>query len=174
MAVALYAVLLTPCFAGKPKTFVGTDINFANYHTYSWFPTKILTASGIVEDDPKVGPAIRSAINTELTARGLKEVPEGGDLQVATIVLTQPVPQLEGVIFPGGVDMDFATPIATMGRYNREGTLGVNLIDSHTKKFAWVGMITESIDTKQGANIKKIAPAARKLFNKFPMAKVKK
>lgn len=169
--VLLCAFMLTPCFAGKPKAFVGKDANFSSYRTYSWLPTKVLGKAGVVENDPAFDPIIRSAINTELIARGLKEVPEGGDLQVSAIILTASVPQLEAVIFAGHMDLDFATPIATMGRYNREGTLAVNLIDTRTKKFAWAGMITENIDNKKGAGLKKIGPAAKKLFSKYPVTK---
>jgi hypothetical protein len=44
----------------------------------------------------------------------------------------------------------------------------VNLIDTKTKKSAWVGMIQDSIDNKPGAGIKKLPSAAEKLFKKFP------
>jgi Domain of unknown function (DUF4136) len=163
--------LFNPCFAGKPKTAVGVNIDFSSYKTYRWLPTRILTKAGVVEDDPTIVPAVRNAVNRELTARGLTEVAEGGDLQVSTFVLTTSVPQLEAVIFAGGVPLDFATPIASMGRYNREGTLAINLIDTKTKKYAWAGMITESVDNKPGAGVKKIGPAAEKLFSKFPLKK---
>jgi len=169
--VLLSATLLTPCFAGKPRTAVGVNIDFSSYKTYHWLPTRILTKAGVVEDDPEIVPAVRSAVNSQLTARGLKEVSEGGDLQVATFVLTTSVPQLEAVIFPGGVPLDFETPIASMGRYNREGTLAINLIDSRTKKYAWAGVVTENIDNKPGAGVKKIAPAAEKIFKKYPVKK---
>jgi hypothetical protein len=167
----LCASLLSPCFAGTPITAVGVNIDFASYKTYTWLPTKALTKTGIIENDPATTPAIRSAVNRELSARGLKEVTEGGDLQVATFVLTVSVPQLEAVIFSGGIALDFGTPIATMGRYNREGTLAVNLIDSRTKKSAWAGLISESIDNRPGKGVKKIAPATQKLFSKFPVKK---
>jgi hypothetical protein len=58
-----------------------------------------------------------------------------------------------------------------MGRYNREGTLVVNLIDTRTKKSAWVGMVQESIDNKPGAGRKKLPSAAAKLFKKYPSTK---
>ncbi len=166
--------MLTPCFAGKPKAFAGKGANFASYKTYSWLPTRVLAASGIVENDKTADPLMRAAINAELTARGLTEVPEGGDLQVSAIILTTSVPQLEAVLFAGSIydyGLDYATPTATMGRYNREGTLAINLIDTKTKKSAWAGLITENIDNKKGAGLKKIAPATKKLFSKYPGTK---
>lgn len=167
----LCATLLQPCFAGKAKTFVGENVNFASFKTYQWMPTRALAKSGIVEDDPVLSPIIKASVNRELVARGLKEVPEGGDLQVITCALNTYVPQLEAVIFPGYMAMDYATPIATMGRYNREGTLAISLVDSRTKKFAWAGLITESIDNKPGAGAAKIPKATEKLFAKYPVKK---
>ena len=166
--VLLCASLLAPCFAGKAKVAIGQNNDLSVYKTYTWLPTKALTSGGIVENEPSSSPLIRSAVDRELTARGYKEVPEGGDLQVATFVLTAKIPQLEAVIFGGGVAFDYGTPVATMGRYNREGTLAINLIDSRTKKSAWAALITETIDTNQGGGLKKIAPATKKLFSKFP------
>jgi len=122
----------------------------------------------MVENDPEFAPLIKDAINGELSRKGLKEVPEGGDLQVSALALAQSIPQLEGFIFTGATPDFFTAPVATVGRYNREGTLVVNLIDTKTQKSAWCGMAKESIDNKPGAGKKKIGPAAAKLFKKYP------
>jgi len=167
----LGAALLTPCFAGKVKTFVNENVDFASYKTYQWLPTRVLAKTGIVEDDPAISPIIKAAVNRELTARGLKEVAEGGDLQVITCALNTYIPQLDAYIFPVGVPYDYPTPLAAMGRYNREGTLAISLIDRNTKKSAWAGMITESIDNKPGAGARKIPKATETLFKKYPVKK---
>jgi hypothetical protein len=164
-------ILLPPCFAGKVRAEVGQGADFARYKTYQWLPPRVLTNTGVVENHPVLVPAIKSAVNKELSERGLKEVTEGGDLQVSAGVLTTYIPQLEAVLFAGPQDLTFATPIATMGRYNREGTLVVNLIDTRTKKSAWIGMVQESIDNKPGAGEKKLPSAAAKLFKKYPSSK---
>jgi len=164
-------LLAAPGLARKVKTAAGEHIDFTAYKTYQWLPTKSLTSTGTVENDPRVTPAIKDAVNRELTARGLREVAEGGDLQVATFAMTVPVPQLEAVLFPGNVAMDFATPIATMGRWNKEGTLAINLIDARTGKSAWVGLVTDSIDTKPGSGLGKIPGATQAMFNKYPIKK---
>ncbi len=170
LAVGLGA-LLPPCFAAKVRAEVRPGADFARYKTYQWLPPRVLTKTGTVENDPVLTPAIKDAINAQLAQRGLKEVAEGGDLQVSAGVLTTYIPQLEAVIFAGPSDLMYATPIANMGRYNREGTLVVNLIDTRTKKSAWIGMIQESIDNKPGAGQKKLPSAAAKLFKKYPSTK---
>lgn len=167
----LFLTLLPPCAARNIKTYAGTHANFAGYKTYQWLPVKTLGKAGIVEDDPTITPVIKDAVNREMAARGLAEVRENGDLQVAAFASTASVPQLEAVIFPGHMDLDFATPIATMGRYNKEGTLAVNLIDTRTKQSAWAGMATDSIDNKPGSGAKKIPGATAAMFSKYPTKK---
>jgi len=162
------------CFAGKVDTWTAKNVDFSRLKTYQWLPPKIYGKTGIVENDSEFAPLIKDAVGRELDRRGLKEVAEGGDLQVATLALAESIPQLEAVIFPGNVPLDFATPIATMGRYNREGTLVVNLILPGTQKSAWFGMAKETIDNKPGAGKKKIAPAAAKMFKKYPKSGWKK
>ncbi len=162
--------LVRPVLAGKLRAEIGPGADFARYKTYEWLPTRVLTGSGVVENDPVLTPLIKEAINRQLTQRGLVEVAQGGDLQVSAGALTASIPQLEAVVFAGPA-MTYGTPIANMGRYNKEGTLIVNLIDTRTKKYAWIGMVQESIDNKPGGGQKKIAPAAARLFKKYPTGK---
>lgn len=143
-------------------------LDFSQYKTYQWLPPKLLTRRGVVEDDAQFAELLENAVNRELARKGLKQVAEGGDLQVSTLALTVPVPQLEGFIFAGATPDFFTAPMATVGRYNHEGTLVVNLIDAKTQKSAWCAMAKESIDNKPGAGQKKIEPAAAKMFKKYP------
>ena len=161
------SVLVHPSYAAKVRTQLGANADFARYKTYRWLPPKALTKTGVVENDPVIAPAIKDAVNQQLTQHGLTEVTEGGDLEVSSGVLNEFIPQVEAVLF-AGPDLMYDTPIATMGRYNRTGTLVVNLIDTKTKKSAWVGMVQDSIDNKPGAGLKKLPSAAGKLFKKFP------
>jgi hypothetical protein len=144
------------------------------YKTYQWLTTRVLRNTGLVEDDPEVTPLIKDAVNRELTQRGMTEVAEGGDLQISAGVMTDAVPQVEAVIFAGAQDLYFATPVATMGRYNRRGSLIINLIDSKTKKSAWAGIAVENLNDKRGAGLKKIPKAAANLFKKYPVPPVSK
>jgi hypothetical protein len=168
LGIVLSMCWLPPsAYAAKVQTWVEKGIDFSQYKTYQWLPPKLLTKTGVVEDDPVLTPLIKDALNGELSRKGLKEVPEGADLQVSTLALAESIPQLEAMIFTGA-PTDFTSPIGTVGRYNRAGTLVVNLIDRRTKKSAWCGMVKESLDNKPGAGRKKIGPAVSKLFKKFP------
>lgn len=171
ITTAIYLCLVPGAFAGKVQVWQDKSVNFAQYKTYQWLPPKLLTKRGIVEDDPDVAHIIKDAVNRQLAQKGLREVTQGGDLEISTLALTQAAAQLEGFIFTGTTPDFFTAPVATVSRYNHEGTLVVNLIDAKTQKSAWCGMATESISSKPGAGQKKIAPAAAKMFKKYPKSR---
>ena len=172
--VLTYPALVPMCFAGKVQVWMDKNIDFSQYKTYQWLPPKLLTKGGVVEDDASFAEIIKNAINRELTQKGLRQVAQGGDLEVSTLALRQAIAQLEGFIFPGDAPDFFTAPVATMSRYNHEGTLVVNLIDAKTQKSAWCGMAKETIGRNYGAGKKKIAPAAAKMFKKYPKSATKK
>ena len=158
--------------AGKVRAFSGKGVDLSQYKTYQWLPTRALTNTGIVEDDPVLTPLIRDAVNRELRRLGLVEVAERADLQVATGLTKHASPQVEAVVLAAGAQgMYYATPIATMGRYNRKGSLIVNLIDANTKTSAWAGIADEDLSDMTGAGQKKIGKAAANLFKKYPVKK---
>ena len=163
-----------PCYAGKVQVYLGKGVDMSTYKTYEWLPPKRLAKSGLLEGDPEFTPLIKAAVNKHLIARGLKEVPSGGDLQVATLGLSESVPQLEAMIFPGYyVDSDFGTGYTGIGRYNKEGTLVVNLIDTKTKRSAWAGLARETLKSGEGSGREKIDKAANRIFEKYPLKKMR-
>jgi hypothetical protein len=170
MVVAVLALGPFPqCgYAGKARTHLVPGVDISQYKTYQWLPTRVLRNTGLVENDHVLTPLIKEAVNRELAQLGLTEVSEGADLQIAAGITTHALAQVEAVFFAGPSDLDFATPIATMGRYNHKGSLIVNLIDTRTKKSVWAGVAEEDIHKTPGAGQKKIAKAARNLFKKFP------
>ncbi len=167
--ISLCVLFMGCCSAGKVQSWVGKDADFGRYKTYEWLPVRVLTKTGVVEDDKDAAPVIREAVNRQLALKGLREVDKGGDLQVSAGALTASIPQLEAVFLPPGFNgMIYAQPIATIGRYNKEGTLIVNLIIAGTTKFAWLAIGKENIDNKPGAGLKKIDKAAANMFKKYP------
>jgi hypothetical protein len=158
----------------KVKTQTTPGIDFAQYRTYQWLPPRVLAKTGVVENHP-ASPLIREAVDRQLIAKGLTQVNEAGDLQVAATVLTESIPQVEAVLLAGPDNMMYGAPIATMGRYNKQGTLVVNLIDAKTKKSSWIGLAREDLpgDREQKPEVvrKKLDSAAKKMFKKYPKTK---
>ena len=89
---------------------------------------RFLIKTGIDDNNPN-NPVLKAVVNQHLALVGLKEVEDGGDLAIQAYVLTESVPQLEAVLFGEGYAFDYGTVVASMGRYNRQGTLYLNLID---------------------------------------------
>ena len=173
LTLLISASLLPPAFAAKAKIVAAKGVNMANYKTYSWLPPRILVKTGIDENHP-AAPILKEVVGRQLSQVGLKEVADGGDLQIQTYVTSEYIPQLEAVLMGEGYNFDYGTVVATMGRYNREGTLYLNLIDSKTKKSAWAGMKTE--DLKRGTLApdeirSKLDDAATDIFKKYPVKK---
>jgi len=175
-----YCGILLCCFLGfsawaaDVKFVTGKDADFATYKTYQWLPTRILTSGGVVEDEPVTTPLVKEAVNKQLAAKGLKEVASGGDLQVSTMILTESSAQLEAIWFPGSYAyQDGGAAPVTIGRYNKHGTLLVNLIDTRTMKSAWAAMASRSISSKPGGGQGKIPQAAADCFKKYPVTKRK-
>jgi len=178
LVVLVLASGASPLSAGKVKAYNGLKIDINGYRTYSWFAPKVLTKSGIVEDHP-ANPVLKEAFNRELMARGLHEVADNADLQIQTWVLTESTPQVEAVIIasvavtPGDYFL-IGDPIATIGRYNRSGSLYINMIDRVAKRSAWFAMVTDSLPDKalNPEQIrKKLDKAAADIFKKYPVQK---
>src|SRR5262245_26611802 len=89
-ACAVYFLFTLPPGVGlarEIKSAIGKNADFRSYKTYQWLPVRVLTDTGVVEDHPSLAPAIKAALNRELSARGLSEVAEGADLMVSAFAL---------------------------------------------------------------------------------------
>ena len=167
--IALYRGSTTIiCSAADVRIYVAKDADMSRYKTYQWLPTRVLSKSGILEDDPNVGAVLRRVVNEQLVKQGLTEANGRADLQVSVVGLREASAQLEAIFFSAFPDTDWGTaPIATMGRFNYEGALGVNLIDTTKKKTVWAGVSRKAIKSS-GATQGDVDKAADRLFKKFP------
>jgi hypothetical protein len=168
--VVLATALFPPfdCSAADVKTYPGRDVDFTQFKTYQWLPTRVLGKAGIVEDEPTLGPLLRTAVNKQLIKVGLTESNGPADLQVAVFGLREADAHLEAVIFSFIPDAEWGTsPRFTVGRFTHKGALVVNLIDTKTKKSAWAGVSKKSI-RPTGVRPEDIEKATANLFKKYP------
>src|SRR5215472_17846661 len=175
---AAAAVLITGCFAAlcvaKVKFDYDRQGNFASYKTYTWLPPRILKKSGIDEGDDVVAPFIKRAVNREMTRRGFTEAPDG-QVQISAWAFADAVPNVDALIYPGyglgpgGVPaINIGAPPTTIGRYNKSGTVFVNLIDASTKKSIWWAI--GSGDLPKKSQLKdKVDKAVGEMFEKYPI-----
>lgn len=168
---------LVPLFAGKVKVYSSPNADFAHYKTYQWLPPRVLTKTGIDQNNP-ANPVLKAVLGQKLSQKGLNEVADAADLQVQVWVLTETVPQVEAIIL-SAVSIDVSDSGVTTSNYNvgvtsynREGSLYINLIDSRTNKSAWFAMVKDSLPrrgTLKPEEIRsKLQKAATDIFKKYP------
>jgi hypothetical protein len=163
-ALSLAGFLLTAATAwAGVKTDYDHNANFAQYKTYSW--GKIQTANGLWDE------RVKDAVAAQLAAKGLTEVPSGGDVLVAARDAIHNQQQLNTFYdgfggrrwFGGGMGM--AT--TTVDNY-KVGTLVVELFDGHSKNLIWRGSASDTLSGNSDKNIKSLDKNVQKMFEHFP------
>ncbi|MBI4893041.1 MAG: DUF4136 domain-containing protein [Acidobacteria bacterium] len=177
LAIVLGAALCLPAPAKmKVKTQHQAGNDCKQYKTYEWLPTRAARKTGIIENEETSTPVIKEIINRELQAKGLKEVPAGGDLQIATLSTREKSPHTDALIYTWFPDYYYGTywssgsPAMVLTSYANVGTFVLNLIDAKTKKSAWVALATDTVDSQKMAR-EKLEKAAKKMFEDFPPKK---
>jgi len=164
----LFVMLLaasTVGFAQQVRTDYDHNADFSNYKTYSW--EKVETSNSIWDS------RVKDDIDKELQAKGLTQVPSGGDISLVAIGTTREKPTLE-TYYNGGIGGwgwrgfggdGMAT--TTVENY-KEGTLVVDMFDANTRKLLWRGNATDTLSDKSDKNIKKLEKSVEKMFKDFP------
>jgi uncharacterized protein DUF4136 len=165
--VVFVLVGLMLLFAGRSsaadvKTDYDRNTNFAQYKTYSW--------ERVQTRDPLMVDRIKSAVNGSLAAKGLTEVPTGGDLSIVAIEVTHNQQTLDTFYnnFGGGRRFGGFGDATTTTETYRVGTLVVDLSDPATKKLVWRGSASDTLSDKSEKNIDNLDKGVVKMFKKFP------
>jgi hypothetical protein len=160
-------VVSVTCLFAKTMSDYDHAANFAKYHTYSWIAVNV--------QEPLWQDRVRKAVDDQLTAKGWRNVPSGGDASVSAVGSTQTEQTLEtwyGGGFGGGWyhrgwwvggGPEFATVERTP-----VGTLHIDIFDSHTKKLVWHGVCSDTLTSKPDKNEKKLEKDVTDVFKKFP------
>lgn len=182
---ALLCLVLLACAASARAQSVSVDFDrgrdFSQFKTWSW-------VSGVPAKNPLVDEQIRSGIEGQLAAKGLRHVEKGGDLSVLYFV---------------GSDLDVHVATSrwsTTGDWAgqmrsgisvrsqtwdvQDGTLVVCLTDGSDKELLWRGTASTTLDKKSRGNRtaievmqeeaqkaeKKVRKAVEKMFKQYPAA----
>jgi len=160
-------VVSVTCLFAKTMSDYDHAANFAKYHTYSWIAVNV--------QEPLWQDRVRKAVDDQLTAKGWRNVPSGGDASVSAVGSTQTEQTLEtwyGGGFGGGWyhrgwwvggGPEFATVERTP-----VGTLHIDIFDSRTKKLIWHGVCSDTLTSKPDKNEKKLEKDVTEVFKKFP------
>jgi len=145
------------------KTDYDRSTSFSKYKTYSW--EKVQT------QDPLWVDRIKEAVDSALTAQGLRLVKSGGDIAIVAVEMTKTRQNLNTFYsgFGGGWRWGggFGDATTTVDNY-KVGTLVVDLFDAQTKTLLWRGSSSNTLSDKSDKNIKNLDKGVQKMFHHFP------
>jgi Domain of unknown function (DUF4136) len=162
------------------RTDYDHQVNFSQYHTYSWGQVKT--------SDPFYVGRIQQAVNSQLQSKGWQMVPSGGSVTIfASDNLhnqqeTQTMYDNLGGGWGGGWGAGWGwggwgwgggwgTGVgeATTTTTNQSvSNLVIDLFDGSTKKLLWRGLATADLSTNAGKNTKSLDGDIGKMFKGFP------
>ena len=163
-ALSLAGLLLTAVAASAGiNTDYDHSANFAQYKTYSI--GNIKTSNGLWD------ARVKSAIESQMAAKGLTEVPSGGDVVVTARDAIRNQEELNTFYdgFGGGRRWGggFGTSTTTVDTY-KVGTLLVEMFDGTSKNLIWRATASNTLSSKPDKNIKTLDKNVQKMFEHFP------
>lgn len=169
LLIVISTLVLSAC-ASSPKVSIDSDPNakFSQYRTYTWLA------------QPKAGsPLLQQrlvdGVNQRLQAKGLRQVPSGGDITVAAHVATQQQQSLttfyDTPAYGGwgwrGMGGGMGTATTTVDTYE-VGTLVVDLFDTASKRAVWRGVATATVPDSQDKVNTLLEQSLDKMFEGYP------
>ncbi len=183
LLMTAFAAVLTGC-ASVAHVERDETVNLSDYKTYAW------AATG--EDDSKKATdlttrKIYTAINTELSKEGWREVKSNPDVLVSYDVLVERNEKaVTNPVYSRSFTRPFFNPYTRrwatlyypsqfMGYDNetrsvREGTLTITMTDARTDKMVWQGWTTDEVSSRNLTG-KEIQASVKSIFRKFDVAK---
>lgn len=160
---AVLGLALTAC-AGGVRVTAHPDprADFSRYRTYAWID------GGAPARNPAVEEGIRSSVDRQLAAEGLRKVEAGGspDLRVATYASIGE----EKLVLPDQWGYDLGPVGLGSSRVSTVtvpmGTLLVDLVEADAGKLVWRGEAKQALDGR--VTVKQVERVVRKLFADYP------
>jgi hypothetical protein len=140
------------------------DVDFANYQTYMFH-------KGTPVPNPLMDQRVISAIESELSAKGIEKVESNPDMYVTYHSSTKQDTQYVTDNFGYGYGLRWGGGMGTSTTRSysyTKGTIVVDLWDATKKQLIWRGSATDTVSDKPEKNSKKIHKAMEKLFKKYP------
>jgi hypothetical protein len=170
LAAAVLFLTTSTVFGQKVHVDVDSTVNFSTFKTFGW-------EKGMVSRNPLIAELIVTAVESELTARGLTKSTDNPDIKVSVMAAT-------------GVDLQAVGPTwnnvnyATWGGYRNPaalmnittGTLLLDLVDGKKDISVFRGVAKETLNRSATADQaadarsveKLIKKAVSKMFKKYP------
>ncbi|MGI4756895.1 MAG: DUF4136 domain-containing protein [Janthinobacterium lividum] len=182
--VLLAFVVTAPAVAQHVSTDYDHKADFQQYHTFSIY--KLQASSTLVEQ------RLRDVLTHDLVARGIRMVPEGGDLAVTAIGSRKNQQEYNSFYeglggggygwggggfgrrgfggFGGGFGSDGITNTQVINI--PVGTLVIDVYDGSKHQLLFRGVASDTLSSKEEKNSKKLQKSVEKIFEKFPTSHV--
>ena len=171
----LLGILSLGAQAQKIRVEYDKNLDYSKFKTFAW------GHHGAVSR-PTLALVIASAIQEELTKRGLRRVESNPDVFIQmygsidsemSVNYFDPLYSGMGGIpsFDSGFVMWGSMPGGTTAITVRKGQLVVDVIDASQKKLAWRGMATDKLSDKPEKLLQQVNTAVEKMFRQYPAAK---
>jgi hypothetical protein len=171
----LLCILSLGAQAQKIKVEYDKNVDYSKFKTFAWGHHDAVSR-------PTLALVIASAIQEELTKRGLRRVESNPDVFIQmygsidsemSVNYFDPLYSGMGGIpsFDSGFVMWGAMPGGTNVVTVHKGQLVVDVIDASQKKLAWRGMATDKLSDKPEKLLQQVNTAVEKMFRQYPAAK---
>src|SRR5262245_54676483 len=173
LAAAILSLSASSVLAQKVTVDVDSTVNFSTFETFGW-------DKGKVARNPIISELIIAAVESELTARGLRKSIDNPDIKIAVLAAVDMDLQAVG---PTWNNVNYATwggyrnPAALMSVTT--GTLLIDLLDSKNGMSVFRGVAKETLTRSASADQatdarsveKLVKKAVSKMFKKYPGTK---
>ena len=171
----LLGILSLGAQAQKIRVEYDKNLDYSKFKTFAWGHHDAVSR-------PTLALVIASAIEEELTKRGLRRVESNPDVFIQmygsidsemSVNYFDPLYSGMGGIpsFDSGFVMWGSMPGGTTAITVRKGQLVVDVIDASQKKLAWRGMATDKLSDKPEKLLQQVNTAVEKMFRQYPAAK---
>lgn len=180
----LLSLVLTACGSGiSTNSDFDPSVDFSGFHTYSWLPAGNGMDDGAgVAGNQLIDGRIRTAIESNLNAKGLRKASEGqADISVGYQITAQDRVQYNTVNTGwgggyggyyggwGGMGMTMGSSTTYATNYT-DGSMIIAIFENSEKKMIWQGTATKTVDESLDAHERTqvINEAVSKVMADFP------
>ena len=183
LAGALFLGSSVVALGDNVRTDYNHQVNFSQYHTYSWGKVKTT--------DPFYVDRVKQAVNQQLQSKGWQLMPSGGSVTVFASDKLQNQQQTQTMYHNLGGDWGpgwgggwgwggwgwgggWADPGGGIGESTTStttqtvGNLVIDLFESSSKNLLWRGLATSDLSTNAAKNTKSLDTDIAKMFKGFP------
>lgn len=173
------AVLISSCSSVKVVADMDKTVDFTKYETYSFLGWQDDSDKILNDFDKK---RLRDAFISEFEARGMKPVPENGDMDITLYIVVDQKTSTTAYTnyygggggyggynrYGGGWGYGSATTTYSESDY-LEGTLVMDIFDGESKDQVWQGIATSTVVENPDKREKSIPAKVSALMKKFPV-----